>query len=233
MRRLLLLGAILAFLGGAALAPAPARAKTSAAKSTKGKGKKCTGKKCKSRGRFSGFRPAASALRTTPLPRASGHVRIIVPATREEVDVNIYNADGSLNQESLAKLDHAFRCRVTGEERAIDPRLYEILSLMGDHWDKRVNVVSGFRFQRNEGSRHYHGSAMDITVDGVAYTEVYKFADSLDTGGMGIGKYPRSSFVHVDFRAPGETSYRWTDTSGPGVNSKHGGISRRFKRPNS
>jgi hypothetical protein len=29
---------------------------------------------------------------------------------------------------------------------------------------------------------------------------------------MGIGKYPRGGFVHIDFRAPGEPSYRWTDT---------------------
>jgi hypothetical protein len=33
---------------------------------------------------------------------------------------------------------------------------------------------------------------------------------------MGIGLYPTSQFIHVDFRAPGEPSYRWTDTSGPG-----------------
>jgi hypothetical protein len=33
---------------------------------------------------------------------------------------------------------------------------------------------------------------------------------------MGIGQYPNSQFVHIDFRAPGEPSYRWTDYSGHG-----------------
>jgi hypothetical protein len=31
---------------------------------------------------------------------------------------------------------------------------------------------------------------------------------------MGIGLYPTSGFIHVDFRAPGEPSYRWVDHSG-------------------
>ena len=30
---------------------------------------------------------------------------------------------------------------------------------------------------------------------------------------MGIGLYPRDGFVHIDFRAPGQPSYRWTDRS--------------------
>ena len=31
---------------------------------------------------------------------------------------------------------------------------------------------------------------------------------------MGIGIYPASGFVHIDFRAPGDPSFRWTDWSG-------------------
>ena len=46
--------------------------------------------------------------------------------------------------------------------------------------------------------------------------EMYAYAESLDAGGMGIGIYPRSGFIHVDFRAPGEPSYRRTDYSPPG-----------------
>ena len=64
----------------------------------------------------------------------------------------------------LAKLDHIFRCRKTDEERAVDPRLYEMLSRIYDHFDTPIDLISGFRFQRNEGSRHFHGSAMDICI---------------------------------------------------------------------
>ena len=138
------------------------------------------------------------------------------------------------DEEALGSLDNIFRCKRTGEVRAVDPRLYETLSVISDHFGgKRIELVSGFRFQREEGSRHYHASAMDIRIPGVSIRELRKFAHSLDTGGMGIGLYPRAGFVHVDWRAPGEPSFRWVDRSST---RKTGGKrpSRRWKRkPNS
>src|SRR5262249_7111086 len=168
--------------------------------------------------------------RKTPLPASSGHIAISSPGFHEDVDVNIYNDDGSLNQAALAELDHLFRCRKTNEERAMDPRLYEILSLVYDHFGQPIEINSGFRYQRNEGSRHFHGSAMDITIPKVSYRDVYTFATTLDVGGMGIGRYPASSFVHIDFRAPGEPSYRWTDTHGSGGNDPGKLPSKMWKR---
>jgi hypothetical protein len=46
---------------------------------------------------------------------------------------------------------------------------------------------------------------------------------------MGIGLYPKSNFVHVDFRAPGQPSYRWVDRSRPGK-GKGGKGKRRSRR---
>ena len=79
----------------------------------------------------------------------------------------------------------------------------------------------GFRFAERNSSRHYHASAMDIRIHGVSINEMYSYAESLDGGGMGLGLYPTSGFIHVDFRAPGEPSYRWTDTHGPDRHKKH------------
>jgi uncharacterized protein YcbK (DUF882 family) len=138
------------------------------------------------------------------------------------------------DDEALAQLDQVFRCKRTGEVRAINPRLYQTLSVIYTHFGgKRIELISGFRFQREEGSRHFHGSAMDIRIPGVSIYELRKFAESLDTGGMGIGIYPRANFVHVDWRAPGEPSFRWVDRSST---RKTGGKrpSRRWKhRPQS
>jgi uncharacterized protein YcbK (DUF882 family) len=143
-------------------------------------------------------------------------------ALNEEVKVNIYKADGTFDDASLAKLDEVFRCRETGNVRAVRAELYEQLSRIYDHFEgKRIELVSGFRFAERSSSRHWHASAMDIKIQGVTIREMYKFAESLDAGGMGIGLYPTSQFIHVDFRAPGEPSYRWTDTSGPGSNKKY------------
>jgi uncharacterized protein YcbK (DUF882 family) len=190
-------------------------------------------KRKKKKGRFSGRNVDNATLRTEPLPHPSGEVWVYAENFREELRVNIYGDEGKLDEASLASLDSVFRCKRSGETRAIDPRLYEVLSIIYDHYGKqRIDLISGFRFQKNEGSRHYHGSAMDIYVPGVSIRELYEFAGTLDTGGMGIGIYPRAGFVHVDFRAPGEPSYRWTDYSPP-EGSRRRGKRSHARRPTS
>lgn len=178
---------------------------------------------------FSGHAVNSSKLRDEALDRPSGNLWIGNENLKEELRVNIYDENGEFSDEALAKLDHLFRCRRTHEQRAVDPRLFEMLSRIQDHFEgKQVQLVSGFRFQRNEGSRHYHASAMDIRIAGVNTKRLRAFAETLDKGGMGIGIYPNSGFVHVDFRAPGQPSYRWVDRSGPGRDSTGG--KRRSKR---
>jgi uncharacterized protein YcbK (DUF882 family) len=175
-----------------------------------GKARRCHRER---RGTITNHAVSQDELRFAPLARPSGRVHVFVPATGAEVEVNIYNDDGSYNQEALAALDQLWACRRTKEVRAVDPRLYEVLSQIGDHFGKRVDLYSGFRYQQNEGSRHFHASAMDVRIDGINFETLYEYAQTLDAGGMGIGRYPNMSFVHIDFRAPGERSVRWTDTS--------------------
>ncbi len=190
-------------------------------------------KRSKRRGRKKAHGHAVSKgkLRKAPQKRPSGKLWVFSENMHEEVKVQLYDADGEFDDAALAALDHEFRCRRTKEERAVDPRLYEILSRIQDHFGgKRIHLVSGFRFQRNEGSRHYHAAAMDIRIPGVSIGQLRAYADSLDSGGMGIGLYPRANFVHVDLRAPGEPSYRWTDKSRKGSGARGKGRSRRAKR---
>lgn len=156
----------------------------------------------------------ADDLRQAPLGRPSGRIVLRAVHLDETVDVQLFSPRGGYDERALAALDHAFRCRRTGVERSVDPRLYERLSHIYDRFGRTVELVSGVREQENESSRHYHGSAMDIRIDGVSTDELYQFAASLDHGGMGVGRYPHGHFVHVDLRAPGAESYRWTDLSG-------------------
>jgi uncharacterized protein YcbK (DUF882 family) len=190
--------------------------------SDKGTTKQCTedkhGKKtCKRIAVFSGHNAAKTTLRTEALERPTGEVWLYSDNVSEEVHANIYKADGSFDDDTLARLDVLFRDTKTGEVRAVRAELYEQLSRIYDRFGKPVHLVSGFRFAERNSSRHYHASAMDIRVPGVSIHELYAFAESLDLGGagaMGIGIYPTTGFVHVDFRAPGEPSFRWTDYSG-------------------
>jgi len=190
--------------------------------STKLVGKKKR-KSCRRVAIFSGHNADRSSLRTEPLEKPSGNIALINENFGgEKLDVNIYKADGSLDEAALAQLDEIFRCKRSNEVRAVDPRLYEMLSRVYDHFEgKRIELVSGFRFTERDSSRHHHASAMDIRIPGVSIKEMYAYAESLDQGGMGVGLYPTSGFIHFDYRAPGEPSYRWTDLSGPGSGSSH------------
>jgi uncharacterized protein YcbK (DUF882 family) len=149
-------------------------------------------------------------LRATPPPRPSGNIHLYVLATHESLKVNIYNEDGSYNIEALQAASHLLRCKRTGAEKEIEPRLFTVLSTIYDHFgEKRLEIVSGYRNQRRTTSYHFRGSASDIRIEGVKINNIRDYADSLDAGGMGVGLYPRAGFVHVDVRPL--PSYRWID----------------------
>jgi uncharacterized protein YcbK (DUF882 family) len=193
-----------------------ATADSSSATPAKSKKSKKSKKRSKRVASFRGHNAAKSSLRTEPLAKPSGDIWVRSENLNEEVRVNIYKPDGSFDDAALAQLDEIFRCSRTGAVRAVRAELYEQLSRFYDHFEgKRIDLVSALRFNERSSSRHFHASAMDIRIKGISIKEMYRFAESLDAGGMGIGLYPVSGFIHVDYRAPGEPSYRWTDTSGP------------------
>jgi hypothetical protein len=173
-------------------------------------------KRCKWVPRVESYAVPRADLRTEPVPRPTGEIAF-EPNNKPGVVFkgNIYDANGDYDDAVLAELDRGMICKRTGDIRAVDPRLYETLSIIYEHFGRKTMVlVSGHRLQTKESGRHHHAAAADIYIPGVSTGELYAFVNSLDTGGMGIGKYPRSGFVHVDWRAPGAPSTRWTDYYG-------------------
>ena len=168
-------------------------------------------------------------LRTTPPERPSGNLHLYVLATHESLKVNIYNEDGSYNIEALQAVSHLLRCKRTGAEKEIEPRLMTVLSTIYDHFGgKRLEIVSGFRNQRRTTSYHFRGSASDIRIAGIKPVKIRDYAHSLDAGGMGVGLYPRSQFVHVDVRPL--PSYRWIDYASGNPDSPDKRPPRGWKR---
>ena len=163
---------------------------------------------------FSGRLATSDELAAERPEKPSGHIVLTAVNFRENIDVELYNEDGSFDPDALDQLNHVFRCKRTNTEKAIDPRLFEMISRIYDHFERPLELVSGFRNQERVTSFHFHGSASDIRIPGVSDHELHKFVTSLDAGGMGVGLYPRAGFVHVDIRP--EASYRWTDYSPPG-----------------
>jgi uncharacterized protein YcbK (DUF882 family) len=151
-------------------------------------------------------------LRKEPAPRPSGNLHLWRLADRDQLKINIYNTDGSYNVDAVKAATHILRCKRTNTEKPVDPRLLTVLSHVYDHFgERRIEIVSGFRNQQRTTSFHYKASASDIRVAGVKPATVRAFVETLDAGGMGIGFYPRSQFVHVDVRPL--PSFRWIDYS--------------------
>lgn len=170
-------------------------------------------------------------LRREPLPQPSGDLRIVGAGLKDEqpAEVNIFNGDGSYDIEALEEVNYALRCRRTDVEKPIDPRLVTLLSHVYDHFGgKTLEVVSGYRNQRKKTSNHFKGTAADVRIQGVSPKKLRAFAETLDTGGMGIGIYPRSGFVHIDVRPL--PSFRWVDYARAGSNASEKRPPRGWKR---
>jgi uncharacterized protein YcbK (DUF882 family) len=182
-------------------------------------------------GRMIGWPVPEKNLLAEPAPRSSGHLRIYSINYKDEANVDIYNPDGSFDANALAEINHIFKCRRSGLEHDIDTRLVTILSHVYEHFgDKRIELLSGYRFQRRKTSNHFHGAAADIRIAGVDPRKIRSFVESLDAGGIGVGWYPRVGFVHVDVRQP--PSYRWIDYSRSNPDARDRQLPRGFKRKN-
>ena len=174
--------------------------------------------------------PEKELLAEKPAP-PSGNLHIVSVNSKDEANVNIYNEDGSFSVQALAEINHVFKCRRSGLEHDIDTRLVTILSHVYDHFGgKRIELLSGYRFQRRTTSNHFHGAAADIRITGIDPRRIRSYVESLDEGGMGVGWYPKIGFVHVDVREP--PSYRWIDYSRSNPDARDRQLPRGFKRRN-
>jgi hypothetical protein len=155
----------------------------------------------------------------------------------EEAELELTRADGSPNDDAVRELsilarphdvdrptEEAIRAHARDERfvadgiRRLDPGLAIRVERLSRHFPgRRIEIVSGFRPRARSTSRHRHGRALDLRVDGIAKERVTEVARSLPS--TGVGYYPNSHFTHIDVR---ESSYYWVDRSGPGERPSYG-----------
>jgi uncharacterized protein YcbK (DUF882 family) len=103
-----------------------------------------------------------------------------------------------------------FACQDGSDPIFIDSELVSVLQKIRNHFGKAVTITSAYRTPKHNKSvggttysQHLYGRAADIKVQGIAPSEVAKYAETLlDEGGIGI----YNTFTHIDVRS---TKSRW------------------------
>lgn len=145
----------------------------------------------------------------------SGLVTLERPASQETLRVRLFSKSGKPDPKARARLARFLRDRENDAEKRPSTRLMRVLAQLADHFNGRtIVVVSAYRSEKNgtnESSRHARGEAIDIRVEGVPNESLRDYCLTLPR--VGVGYYPRSSFVHVDVR---DREVYWVDWSRPG-----------------
>ena len=145
----------------------------------------------------------------------NGLVTLERPASQETLRVRLFDKAGKPAPNARARLARFLRDRDGDEVKRPHTRLLRVLAYVADHFNGRtIVVVSAYRSEKNGNdgsSRHSAGEAIDIRVEGVPNEVLRDYCLTLSK--VGVGYYPRSSFVHVDIRSK---AVYWVDWSRPG-----------------
>jgi uncharacterized protein YcbK (DUF882 family) len=158
--------------------------------------------------------PYAARSEAAPAARATPSVSVRELSfhnlhTGEDLHV-VYWRNGAYDPAALVAINHFFRDYRTGETKAIDPHLldllYEIHQALGS--TQPLDLISGYRSPTTNGwlvahttgvsshSMHMQGKAADVRLPDIPLATLRDTAKSLHAGGVGF--YPASNFVHVD-----------------------------------
>ena len=148
---------------------------------------------------------AASDSRSNPLK----NLAFYNTHTNERLHV-CYSRNGKYDIKALSKINHILRDHRSGEVKAIDTQLLELLHALSHKTNPQepFHVISGYRSpatnkklrkdSKSVASRslHMQGKAIDIRIPGFRTRQLRNVARKMKLGG--VGYYPKSNFVHVD-----------------------------------
>jgi uncharacterized protein YcbK (DUF882 family) len=158
---------------------------------------------------------AERAARRWGRPEYPGVATLITYTPQRKVRVRLVDRRGRPRRAAQRRLANLMRDEESRRTRRPPRRLVWLLAKVSDHFGGRpIALVSGYRpagGYTKPTSRHTKGRALDIQVLGVPNRVVRDYVRKFDK--VGVGYYPRSTFVHMDVRR--EDEY-WVDWSRPG-----------------
>lgn len=129
--------------------------------------------------------------------------------TGENIDL-VYWVDGKYVREALNEINIFMRDWRTGTAIGMDPRMIDVAA--ASHRLLQTNepymMLSGYRSAQTNAmlsrttrgvarnSLHIQGKAADLRLKSRSVGQIYQAAASCRAGG--VGRYPRSNFVHMD-----------------------------------
>lgn len=150
---------------------------------------------------------------------AASSAALALPNLRRLALVNTHTGDayndaywtaGDYVPHALGAIAHVMRDHRSGEERAIDPRLLDLLHDLHASVGASApyQIISGYRSPATNAalhaqtngvasrSLHMDGRAIDIRISGIDLPRLRDAAIHMRRGGVGF--YPDSDFIHVD-----------------------------------
>jgi uncharacterized protein YcbK (DUF882 family) len=156
-----------------------------------------------------------------PLPVPMVSVRLSNVNTQETGTFQI-GREGEVTAEQADAIERFFRCRRSGRQMTMAPGVLAMLADVAKRWPNRtIEVISGFRAPPFGAphSKHFRGHAIDLRVKGVR-TSVLRDYVWRGHHEVGVGHYPSTNFVHMDWR-PGEPDTAWTAANEEGTPVYH------------
>ena len=153
--------------------------------------------------------PFSALAANDPEPNSFKNLAFYNTHTHERLHVCYYR-NGKYDVKALSKINHILRDHRSGEVRAIDTQLLELLQDLSFKTSPQspFHVISGYRSpatnkklsKKSNGvasrSLHMQGKAIDIRIPGFKTRKLRNVARHMKAGG--VGYYPQSDFVHVD-----------------------------------
>lgn len=125
-----------------------------------------------------------------------------------------YWSSGAYDSSALEDIAFVLRDFRTGEIKAIDTDLLDLLTLVRRRLNTRqpYHIISGYRSPKTNAmlrvksngvakqSLHMQGRAIDVCIPGTPLATLRRTGLALKAGG--VGYYPKSGFVHLDTGRP-------------------------------
>ncbi|MCG8555245.1 MAG: DUF882 domain-containing protein [Proteobacteria bacterium] len=169
--------------------------------------------------------PEQPKLRFT-LPRLGGKelarlgrspFRVLALHTGEFLQVRPFDEGGQPRTQAFDAINRLMRCRRTGSEVNMDPRLVRILLQLSARHGRELHLISGHRAPKVRGtspnSQHTLGKAADVRVPRVSAAQLA--ASAVRLGARGVGLYRHKRFVHIDVRDRRPYYWEYADKEEP------------------